>query len=99
MAAAALLLVVATPMAALAQGMPSATLQEILIKTTLLTFNDANITGDYAVLRARLSKPFRDQFPVEKLKETFKAFADKEITIDPIAASPPTPPISTTTAS
>ena len=87
--AAALLLVLGTPLAALAQGMPSATLQEILVKTTLLTFNDANLTGDYAVLRARLSKPFRDQFPVEKLKAIFKDFADKEIAIDPIAALPP----------
>jgi hypothetical protein len=74
-----------------AQALPSANLQEVLIKTTLLTFNDANITGNYAVLRGRLSKPFRDQFSVEKLKEIFKDFADKELTIDPIAALPPVP--------
>jgi len=35
----------------------------VLIKVTLLTFNDANVTGNYTVLHAKLSKPFRDQFP------------------------------------
>jgi hypothetical protein len=27
-----------------------------------MSFNDANVTGNYAVLHAKLSKPFRDQF-------------------------------------
>src|SRR6516162_2296465 len=30
-----------------AQKVPSATVQEILIKASLLTFNDANVTGNY----------------------------------------------------
>ena len=81
------LLCMAAP--ATAQKVPDATSREMIIKTTLLTFNDANITGNYAVLHAKLAKPFRDQFSPERLKEAFKAFADKHIDIDIIAAKAP----------
>ena len=66
---------------------PSATVQEVLIKTTLLTLNDANITGDYGVLHARLAKPFREQFSAEKLKSIFQSFRDKHVDYGIIAAS------------
>jgi hypothetical protein len=68
---------------------PSALIQEVLIKTYLLTLNDANITGNYTVLQARLAKPFRDQFDAERLKTVFKSFADKKIDYGIIAAKPP----------
>ena len=68
---------------------PNAQLQEILIKTSLLTLNDANITGNYAVLHAKLAKPFRDQFTPERLKQVFKPFADKRLDYGLIAAKPP----------
>lgn len=74
-----------------AQPVPDKVGQEILIKATLLTFNDANVTGIYTVLHAKLSKPFRDQFPPEKLKAAFKEFADKHIDFDLIAARTPVP--------
>jgi hypothetical protein len=74
---------------AFAQKPPSTLLQEVLIKATLLTFNDANITGNYTVLHAKLSKPFRDQFPPEKLKAAFKVFHEKRIDFDIIAAKTP----------
>ena len=77
----------ATPAAA--QKMPSPTGQEVLIKATLLTFNDANVTGNYTVLHAKLAKPFRDQFSPDKLKATFKTFADQNIDFDIIAAQTP----------
>jgi len=64
---------------ALALKAPAPDLQEALIKTSLLTFNDANVTGNYSVLHAKLSKPFREQFSPEKLKEGFKPFADARI--------------------
>jgi hypothetical protein len=72
-----------------AQKVPSKLTQEVLIKTTLLTFNDANVSGNYTVLHAKLSKPFRDQFPPERLKTAFKAFADNHINFDIIAAKTP----------
>jgi hypothetical protein len=68
---------------------PSAELQEALIKVSLLSFNDANVTGNYAVFHAKLSKPFRDQFPPEKLAETFREFRDKRIDFDIVAAKKP----------
>lgn len=70
---------------------PSPHLQEILIKTALLTLNDANITGNYDVLHARLAKPFREQFTPERLKKAFKPFADQKTDWGLIAAKPPVP--------
>jgi hypothetical protein len=72
-----------------ATTIPTAVLQETLIKTYLLTLNDANLTGNYTVLQAKLAKPFREQFSPERLKQQFKAFADKKIDWGPIAAKPP----------
>jgi hypothetical protein len=63
---------------------------EALVKANLLSFNDANVTGNYTVFHAKLSKPFRDQFPPEKLKSTFKEFAERQIDIDIVAAMKPT---------
>lgn len=74
---------------AFAQKPPDAFTQEVLVKSTLLTFNDANVTGNYTVLHAKLSKPFRDKFPPERLKEVFKVFHDKRIDFDLIAAKQP----------
>jgi len=73
----------------LAQKLPDKMLQEILIKGTLLTFNDANVTGNYTVLHAKLSKPFRDQFSPERLKDVFKVFSEKHVDIDIISAKSP----------
>jgi len=68
---------------------PNPQLQEVLIKTSLLTLNDANITGNYAVLHAKLAKPFRDQFTPEKLKQAFKSLADQKLDYGLIAARRP----------
>jgi hypothetical protein len=76
--------------AALAQSrVPGERALEALVKATLLSFNDANVTDNYTVFHAKLSKPFRQQFTPEKLKETFKTFADKDIDFDIIAAYQP----------
>lgn len=74
---------------AFAQKVPSAEVQEILIKVSLLSFNDANVTANYSVFQAKLSKPFRDQFPPDKLASVFKEFRDKRIDFEPIAARKP----------
>ena len=78
--------------ASLAQAqnkVPSERGLEALVKATLLTFNDANVTGNYTVFHAKASKPFRQQFSPEKLQETFKDFAEKDIDFDIIAAYKP----------
>ena len=69
--------------------LPNPNAQEVLIKTTLLTFNDANVTGNYLVLHAKAAKPFRDQFTPARIKEVFKEFAEKHIDFDIIAAKTP----------
>ena len=60
-----------------------------MVKTSLLTFNDANLTGNYAVMYAKMAKPFRDRFTADTLKQAFKVFAGKHIDI--IAAKPIVP--------
>ena len=79
-------------LASLAQAqnkVPSERGLEALVKATLLTFNDANVTGNYEVFHAKLSKPFREQFPVERLARRFQEFNKKHIDFDVIAALKP----------
>ena len=57
-----------------------------MVKTSLLTLNDANLTGNYDVLHAKMAKPFRDRFGAEVLKRGFKSFAGHHI--DVIASKP-----------
>jgi hypothetical protein len=63
---------------------------EMLVKTSLLSLNDAVVTGDYSVFHAKLAKPFREQFPVEKLAATFASFSEKHLDIGVISTYPPT---------
>ncbi|TXL74587.1 hypothetical protein FHP25_16000 [Vineibacter terrae] len=85
---AAVLLAAAMPPAS-AQKPPDPVMLEALVKSSLLTFNDANITGNYTVMHAKLAKPFRDQFSPEKLKEAFQSFSQQGIDFDIIAALKP----------
>jgi len=89
-AAAALTLVLLGAPAS-AQGLPNPELQEIIIKAALATFNDANLTGNYAVMHARLSKRTRDQITPAKLAEVFKGFRDRHNKFDVIVAKAPIP--------
>lgn len=78
--------------ASLAQAqnkVPSERALEALVKATLLTFNDANVTGNYEVFHAKLSKPFREQFSVERLARRFQEFNKKHIDFDVVAALKP----------
>jgi hypothetical protein len=87
---ATLVLVLAAGAAQAQNKVPSERTLEVLVKTSLLSFNDANVTGNYSVLHEKLSKPFRQEFPPEKLKEAFKEFSEKNIDIELIAALKPT---------
>ncbi|SEO48275.1 hypothetical protein SAMN02990966_02030 [Rhodospirillales bacterium URHD0017] len=49
----------------------------------------ANVTGNYEVFHAKLSKPFREQFPVERLARRFQEFNKKHVDFDVIAALKP----------
>lgn len=62
---------------------------EALVKGSLMSLNDANLTGDYRVFHARLSEPFRRQVTPQQLKQSFREFHDKYVDIDIVCALPP----------
>jgi hypothetical protein len=82
-------LLLPSPAAAERPTVPSPAGQEILIKSSLLTLNDANVTGNYAVLYAKLAKPVREQFSQERVRQSFKEFVDKKIDFKLIVAKSP----------
>jgi hypothetical protein len=86
---ATLVLLLATGAVQAQNKVPSERTLEVLVKTSLMSFNDANITGNYTVLHDKLSKPFRQEFPPERLKETFKEFSEKNIDIEAVVALKP----------
>ena len=51
--------------------MPSPFVQEVLVKSILVTLSDAVAADNFTVLHAKISKPFREQFPPEKLRAVF----------------------------
>src|SRR3981189_2249755 len=87
--AAAISLVALTPPGrSPAQGMPGPFVQEVLVKSILVTLSDAVAADNFTVLHAKISKPFRDQFPPEKLRAIFKDLVDKHAAFDAVVASP-----------
>ncbi|XIA67680.1 hypothetical protein ACFIOY_07340 [Bradyrhizobium sp. TZ2] len=74
-----------------ALDMPSPFVQEVLIKSILVTLNDAVASDNFTVFHAKISKPFRDQFPPEKLRTVFKDLVEKHAVFDAIVASPVIP--------
>ncbi len=60
-------------------ALPTPKVEEVMVKTSLLTLNDANLTGNYDVLYAKMAKPFRDRFSAETLKRAFQSFAGHHI--------------------
>ncbi len=77
------------PSPATAQRVPNENVIEITVKRALATFNDANITGNYDVFHATLSRPFRQQFTADRLRDAFKAFHTQLIDISPVLAISP----------
>jgi hypothetical protein len=72
---------------ALAIDLPSDDDQDVLIRTTLMTFNDANMTGDYTVLFAKASKQFQAQLSVEKLAAAFEGFRKNELFFEEVVTA------------
>jgi hypothetical protein len=87
-AAVVIVLVAACPIRASALDMPSHLVQEILVKSILVTLNDAVAADNFAVFHAKISKPFRDQFPPDKLRAIFKDLIEKHAVFDAVVASP-----------
>ena len=76
---------------ATAQGMPSPFVQEVLIKSILVTLSDAVASDNFTVMHTKISKPFRDQFPPEKLRNVFKDLIEKHAVFDAVVAKPIVP--------
>ena len=72
---------------AFAADIPDDDSQDVLIRTTLMTFNDANMTGNYAVLAAKASKQFQAQLPVDKLASAFESFRKNELFFEGVVSA------------
>src|SRR3981189_2431915 len=86
LAAAVLALTAMSPLQAFALDMPGPSAQEVLVKSRLVTLNDAVVTDNFTILHAKISKPFRDQFPPEKLRAVFKDLVEKHAVFDAVVA-------------
>lgn len=72
---------------AFAADIPDDDEQDVLIRTTLLTFNDANMTSNYAVMLARASKQFQSQFTVDKMATAFEVFRKNKLFFEEVATA------------
>jgi hypothetical protein len=63
---------------------PSDQALTIMIKSILITYNDANLSGNYSVLRDLASPAFREANSPSALAEIFKDNREKNINIAPI---------------
>src|SRR5262245_4370006 len=79
------------PSPAPAQGMPSPFVQEVLVKRILVTPAEALSYDTFTRLHSKISKPFREQCPPEKLRTVFKDLIDKRAVFDAIVAKPVVP--------
>jgi hypothetical protein len=86
LAAAVLALIAASPTKPLALDMPGPAAQEVLVKSILVTLNDAVASDNFTILHAKISKPFRDQFSPEKLRAVFKDLVEKHAVFDAVVA-------------
>ena len=68
---------------------PSDEALAIMIKTMLIAYNDANLTGNYTVLRDLASPSFREANSSASLAEIFKDMRQKKIDIAPIVLFQP----------
>jgi hypothetical protein len=72
---------------AFAADIPSDDDQDIMIRSTLMTFNDANMTNNYAVLYAKASKQFQAQITQEKMQTAFEAFRKNELFFEDVVTA------------
>jgi len=59
---------------AYAAELPSDDQQDVMIRSTLASFNDANMTGNYAVFLAKASKQLQEQVTLDKMAAAGEVF-------------------------
>ena len=72
---------------AFAVDLPDDDEQDVLIRSTLSTFNDANMTGDYSVLLAKSAPQFQSQFTAEKLASSFEQFRKNQLYFEDVVTA------------
>jgi len=70
-----------------AAEIPSDDDQDVLVRTTLMTFNDANMTNIYSVMIAKSSKQFQAQITPEKLASSLEAFRTGKLFFEEIVTA------------
>jgi len=83
----AVLLSGSIPRAYAAAEIPGDDDQDVLIRTTLMTFNDANMTNNYSVFFAKASKEFQAQITTEKMQTAFEPFRKNELYFEDVATA------------
>ncbi|MBR1218773.1 hypothetical protein JQ557_12290 [Bradyrhizobium sp. U87765 SZCCT0131] len=61
--------------------------QDVLIRTALMTFNDANMTNNYSVLFGKASKEFQSQLSADKLQAAFEPFRKNELFFEDVVTA------------
>jgi hypothetical protein len=61
--------------------------QDILIRATLMTFNDASLSGNYSVFMAKASKEFQAQFTAEKMASAFESFSKNKVDLGDVVTA------------
>ena len=69
---------------AFAADIPSERDQDVMIRSTLATFNDANMANNYTVLMAKASRQLQMQVTQEKFQTVFASFRDKQLFFEDI---------------
>lgn len=64
-------------------GVPRDDLLEVMVKGAIISLNDANLVGNYAVLNARLHPEFGAQVPADRLAGIFAPFRTNRIDMAP----------------
>ena len=72
---------------AFAADIPSERDQDVMIRSTLATFNDANVANNYTVFMAKASRQLQAQVTPEKLQTIFGSFRDKQMFFDDIVTA------------
>jgi len=72
---------------AFAADIPSERDQDVMIRSTLATFNDANMSNNYAVMWSKASRQLQVQVTPEKFQTAFAVFRDKQIFFEEIVTA------------
>jgi hypothetical protein len=81
------LFAIASIPSAFAAEIPSEREQDVMIRSTLAAFNDANMTNNYSVLMAKASRQLQSQATPEQLQTAFAQFRDNLLFFEDIVTA------------